>query len=60
MLKATPQQFATFTSSDSATKTSSVNFPCALVSSNDSFSLDESSTLFFVIKPEYPGKDERV
>ena len=56
----TSQQYTTHTPIDSTNEIASVNFPCALVSSNLSFHLDESSTFFFVLKPEYPGKDERV
>jgi hypothetical protein len=37
-----------------------VSFPCALVSSDKSWQLEESSTFFFVLSVEYPGKDDHV
>jgi hypothetical protein len=60
ILSSTPQQYATFSPADSTNKIPSVNFPCALTASNESLSLDESSTYFFVLRHEYPGQDDRV
>lgn len=56
----TSQQYTTYTPIDESNSIASINFPCALVASNKTLHLEESSTIFFVLKPEYPGKDDRV
>ena len=43
-----------------AQEQSYVSFPCALVSSDTKFHLEERSSFFFVIRPTYPAFDDNV